>query len=204
MEKWLIWVLRVWLKFFCRQALTLEKCRIPWSILAAYNHRNSKSPFFLSDPLTVPWGSHLKSLSGLWCLHGLWEQCALTASHRMLLVTTVADPAVSRSSPKFLVLSSCSEVMERRFPWKDLGSWRCRIKTSLPHPRQNCSRFTAIGAPSVLTSACKTHSSALVQVWFHVQKEVLLKMISAADEDLSMVSLFLLPTHSSCSWNICS
>lgn len=163
-----------------------ERGRIPCTLLAAQNHRDCES-IFSPGPSAAPWGGHLKALSELGCLHELCGQHTPTARHRVWLVSTLADPAFSRSSPRLLFLSTCSEVMER-FPWKVLGSWQGRVRTSLL-----CSTTPiriASGAPLLLTFACKTHSSALAQFWFHVY-EVLFSSISPVDEDRSFHNVFV-------------
>lgn len=86
---------------------------------------------FVPGPSAAPRRGHLKQLSELWWLRGLLGQRAPTASCRVWLVSTLADLSFSRSPPHLLVLYAHSEVMERRFSRKDLGSWQGRVRTSL-------------------------------------------------------------------------
>lgn len=160
----------VWLRFFCRQALTLERGRIPSSLLAAHNPRDCETSF-CSRLICSTAGRLLRAT--VWALV-LARALGAAHSHSKLQGETALHPGRPCT---FKV--SCMLLGPFCLQWNDgedtsmegprvLTGRSWDIPVPLYHPEQNCSGFTASGAPLVFKFACKTHSSALTQFWFHV------------------------------------
>lgn len=101
--------------------MTLERDRIPSSLLAAQNHRGREGTFC---PRPICSSAERLLKAAVRALMVAWA-LGTAGSHSKLQGVTglhLADLPLSRSPPHLLVLSAHSEVMERRFSRKDLGS----------------------------------------------------------------------------------
>lgn len=156
------------LRFFCRQALTLERGRIPSSLLAAHNLRDCETAF-CSRLLCSAAGRLLRA----WALVLAW---VLGAAHSHS--TLQGDKGLHPGRPCTFKVS-CMLLCPFCLHWSDgedismegprlLTGQNWHIPALLYHPEQKCSSFTASGVPLVFKFASKTHTSALAHFWFHV------------------------------------